>query len=127
MVIAAFVAQVETLLKDQNGPSEVGARQVPVRHMPTPRYASSHLPDAPLFADGDAIMDGAESLLDEQSKHRAGQYKHAPFPSSPVASMQPWPLADVEASVSWEMMSLGFDEALPTQDVIDSLYALCPL
>ena len=72
-------------------------------------------------------MDGAESLLGEQSKHGAEQYKHVPFSNSPVAGMQPWPLADVEAGVSWDMMSLGLEEALPTQDIIDSLYALRPL
>ena len=52
---------------------------------------------------------------------------HNSFDSSPMLEMpRPWtepaPAMD-PAAMTWDLISMGFEEALPSQDIVDALYA----
>jgi hypothetical protein len=105
-------AQVETLLKAQDPDTTQRALPVPQSHdnafsAPPNEESLLSLPDISGLA---AEMDGPMPTSNAASTSQLGQM----FP--------PLPQPGIPNDPSWDLISLGLEEPLPTQDVIDELY-----
>jgi len=96
-----------------------------------PPYGAHLLVDPPLFGDGDVGVDGMEAMLGgvrgPTMSASPNMPHHNSFDSSPMVDIpQSWtgptPTMDPSA-MTWDLISMGFEEALPSQDIIDALYA----
>jgi hypothetical protein len=128
MLTPPSTAQVETLLKDQGAPPE----HLSLNRIRRPPYGSQLLVDPPLFGDVDMRM---ESVLETHSASVSPHLQmHSSFDGSPMMDTPPhWPTSNLDTGVSaamgrtpppsWDLISMGLDEALPAQAVVDALYA----
>lgn len=116
-------AQVETLLKDQSAP-HTPDRAVNLALLPFPAHQAD-----PLLFGNDAAMDGMDPLLGQQQQHDSplspNPLSHYSFHCSPMMGVPPpWSAQLPQTSnqpMSWDMIAMGLEEALPDQDVVDAL------
>ena len=85
-------------------------------------YGSRYLDvDPPLYGDGDASMDGYESIHGASvSPNIQG---HESFQSSPMMDI-PHQWTVPESIPTWDLVSMGLEEALPDPDVVDELHRI---
>lgn len=104
-------AQVETQLKKDSGsPPTAPSTQSPAMATDTAQGATSYIAyDAgSMNVDMTMPMDGFLSTANN-------------FSASPTANMIPDIDLAIDENFSWEMIGLGLEEALPTQDAVDEL------
>ncbi len=118
------LAQVETLLKTQDPPEQDGdrsstaypdANQSTLHNRPEYQRSNSGMPHG--MPQGDGF-----SSLPQSSDPYPGTSQGQSMPNILPISLDPNLGNDEE--FSWDMISLGLDEPLPTQDIIDDLYAV---
>ncbi|GAM41592.1 hypothetical protein TCE0_042r14824 [Talaromyces pinophilus] len=107
--LEARLAQVETLLKNQepeNSWNETNRNALPNTSMPP---AASN----PLSGVGDLLnfVNASTSQIPDVTRQPQGSQNAAPTTNS-----------NFDHESSWEVISLGLEEPLPTQDVIDELF-----
>ncbi|KAI9819894.1 MAG: hypothetical protein M1827_006464 [Pycnora praestabilis] len=120
--LAQVVTQVETLLKNQDS-SDINAASSSTTY---PDAAQSTLIQQTDFHNSNTgINIGISSQLADDMLHATDAYNNA-MGTSPVPDPLGQAALDMGLSdpstFSWEMMSQGLDEPLPTQDVIDELH-----
>ncbi|KAI5808892.1 fungal-specific transcription factor domain-containing protein [Peziza echinospora] len=120
--LEARLAQVETLLKHQDGPSNANTEP--------------HATDPSIFivTNGKEAMRRAQERAERaQSQHHSESQNSIPVNYTNEANFPMDGLLDSQAggelnidniALGWDMMSLGVEEALPAQDVQDALTAL---
>jgi hypothetical protein len=100
-------AQVENLLRTQEpsaAQSQENHNHIPVSN----ENEMTSLPDVPLLAaDLSTSLSPPQPIVEQQAVSQAY------LPSG----------LNTEGNFGWDMLSLGLEEPLPTQDVIDELYA----
>ncbi|EED24272.1 C6 transcription factor Prf, putative [Talaromyces stipitatus ATCC 10500] len=107
--LEARLAQVEILLKNQepdNSSNETSRNAPPSTSMP---------PAAP------STMSGVGDLLNFVN-NSASQHSDAIRQSQASQNGAPTTNSNLDAESSWEVLSLGLEEPLPTQDVMDELF-----
>ncbi|KAL7276349.1 hypothetical protein RUND412_000652 [Rhizina undulata] len=131
--LEARLAQVETLLKDQNATPEVPHIQNKSHHRPS--YGESRLVDPPIFTENDQMflpnnddgIPGTSRSAENYGMPCGGspqQQTLCPFTSNSSIHDIPLPAPSdpMETSPLWDMMSMGVEEALPEPEVIDALH-----
>ncbi|KAI5800097.1 fungal-specific transcription factor domain-containing protein [Geopyxis carbonaria] len=96
--LEARLAQVETLLKDQNGSEHPPPGRGTLHNLATNGHS--------LFESSDHMMDGI------------GMPKFVP--ESPNMS---W-AGNIDPSLSWEMVAMGMEESLPSIETVDALHTI---
>lgn len=112
IILVIPTAQVETLLKGQDPDTTQRALPVPQPHenaftAPLNEDSFISLPDISGLA---GEMDGSMPTSNAASTSQQGQMFFPPSQQS------------IPDDPSWDLISLGLEEPLPTQDVIDELY-----
>lgn len=106
----SLLAQVETLLNTHDGPDST-----PRQPSPAQENSGQQLPDIPL-PDSDT---GGGNL-----PHLSSQPNILPDVFENQQNTGFVGLGSSNNDFSWEMIGLGLEEPLPTQEVIDELYVL---
>ena len=119
LTIVNFVAQVETQLKTKDHDEPKGPEPVQTSSGPAPFITKSNFDEGGLmsFSESDQLpMDG---LWDSNALGADLSMEPSSMPS--LTSGESTALDD---AMSWEMIGLGLEEPLPTQEAIDELYVL---
>jgi hypothetical protein len=112
--------QVETLLKSQDpadhnrASPDKGPEAVSVPSASEAAFGPASAASLPSFADEDTPMLAAPMGASPDNRY---PFKTTPQPGDDTAESEPFP---------WEMIGLGLEEPLPTQDVVNELYVKSP-
>lgn len=107
MLIRLAVAQVETLIKSQESESQ------PTSRLPQPSTTANQ-----------GLPESLSNLPDFSSMSNTSPFQHLP---DGLASSQTFPAnflsedPNLNGDSSWEIISLGLEEPLPTKEVVDDL------
>lgn len=113
--LEARLAQVETLLKTQDDPPN-GRRDTPSNASSTQAMPKSMVPDFVHIGTGQSNVNMLPHLENASNRHDGPA--QAQFPHAMLGAAN----TDVPTEeFPWEMIGLGLDEPLPTQDVVNEL------
>jgi hypothetical protein len=110
-------AQVETLLKGQDPePTHRNSPPQPLDNAFAAPIADEPILDLPDLSDLGGIGGHIDGSFPASTAPGAGQPSQMLYP--------PQPTAQGNSNSPWDLISLGLEEPLPSQDVVDELYVL---
>ncbi|KAK6395382.1 hypothetical protein LTR65_000853 [Meristemomyces frigidus] len=116
--LEARLAQVETMLQTQDDPlsgTRTGNRNE--QSMQAPRNMVPDFQDIVIGQDNVDMLPHMERTINQHEGPAQAQFPHAILGTSGIGNQN----APAEDTYPWEMIGLGLDEPLPTQDVVAEL------